>query len=31
MAICGYFVNVDKRLQTILLALRRVEGHSGEI
>jgi hypothetical protein len=31
MAICGQFVDSDNQLQTILLALRTIEGHAGDV
>ena len=31
MAICGQFVNSDNKLQTILLALHMIKGHSGDL
>jgi hypothetical protein len=31
IAICGHFLNIDEKYQTILLALRRIKGHAGEV
>ena len=31
MAICGQFIDLENQLQTILLALRTIEGHAGDV
>jgi hypothetical protein len=30
-AVCGHFINIDDQLQTILLGLRTIDGHAGEV
>jgi hypothetical protein len=31
LAICGQFINIENQLQTVLLGLRTIDGHGGEI